>query len=95
MDKFACMLVNSDQEFEMIIKESESQNVDIERGLKASLKSNLHKELSTMFNQLSKAGYHVTGFILDDKGGIEFLYQRNPEQKIKLKEVEVDNKYAL
>lgn len=93
MEKFACILVNSDESFGDLMKENEK--FGIERGLKASLDTEMFNKLSSMFNQLSTKGYHVTGFILDKDNGIEFLFQRDKNQKTKLREQEIDNKYVL
>lgn len=93
MDKFACILVDSNESFGDLMKENEK--FGIERGLKASLDTELHSKLTSMFNKLSTKGYHVTGFILDKDNGIEFLFQRDKNQTTKLKEQEIKDKYVL
>ena len=37
-----------------------------------------------MFSACMSKGYYVTGFILNDKNEIEFLFQRDKNQKSKL-----------
>lgn len=93
--KFACMVVDSDKDFGEMMRQSEDMGV--ERGLKATLTTPMFKELSYMFDRLSQNGYHITGFILSENKEIEFLYHRNPNQtpSQKLKEVEIKDKYSL
>lgn len=91
--KFACIVVGSDKEFEQLMKENEQLN--IERGLKASLNIDMHKELSYMFEKLSEKGYHITGFVLSENKNIEFMFQRNPNQKQKLREIAPPDKYKM
>jgi hypothetical protein len=93
MSKFTCVLINNDNDFKDLMEQNDK--FSIERGLKASLNTDIQKELVSMFSKLSSKGYHVTGFILDDEKGIEFLFQRDKNQKQKLKEIEVKNKYVM
>ena len=79
---FACALIDNNIAFEMLMKDN--QKYGIERGLKASLNTEMYKELSNMFSACMSKGYYVTGFILNDKNEIEFLFQRDKNQKSKL-----------
>ncbi len=93
MDKFACLLVSDNEHFKEVM--SEFDNSGIERGLIASLDTDLFDKLTSMFNNLATKGYHVNGFILDKNKKIEFIFSRDKNQKTKLKEAEIINKYEL
>lgn len=92
-NKFACVVIKDNNSFGSLVKSS--MNEGLERGLLANIDPAIYKHFTMMFSDLSNKGYHINGFILSETGGIEFLFYRNPEQKEKLKEVEVKDKLLM
>jgi len=92
-DKLCFILTDNDKEFGELMKANEQFGV--KRGLKATLSQDMLDELKFMFEALKTKGIHVTGFILDNNKGIEFLYHQNPKIKNNLKVIEPKDKYKM
>jgi len=77
--KIGALLIQSDEQLEMMLKDGEKQEFPIERGLVIGLPHNIGEIFNNIFNNVMDRGYFVSGFIINGKE-IELIFQRHPEQ---------------